>query len=29
MTQIANLEPGNRHELRVGRSPDAPDEFEG
>ena len=25
MTQIANLEPGNRHELRVGRSPDAPD----
>ena len=26
MTQLGNLEGGNRHELRVGKSPDAPDE---
>jgi pyruvate formate lyase activating enzyme len=26
MSQVANLEAGNRHDLRVGKSPDAPDE---
>src|SRR5690242_8181156 len=26
MAQVANLEAGNRHDLRVGKSPDAPDE---
>lgn len=26
MVQVANLEAGNRHDLRVGKSPDAPDE---
>ena len=26
MSQLGNLESGNRHELRVGKSPDAPDE---
>ena len=26
MPHVANLEPGSRHDLRVGISPDAPDE---
>src|SRR5688572_25426624 len=26
MSQVGTLEPGSRHDLRVGRSPDAPDE---
>ena len=26
MTQVANLEAGSRYDLRVGKSPDAPDE---
>ncbi len=28
MLQLRQLEPGNRHDLRVGRSPDAPDEIQ-
>jgi pyruvate formate lyase activating enzyme len=28
MSQLGNLEAGSRHDLRVGRSPDAPDESE-
>ncbi len=28
MSQVGNLEPGSRHDLRVGLSPDAPDEGE-
>ena len=28
MTQVSTLEPGNRHDLHVGKSPDAPDESE-
>jgi pyruvate formate lyase activating enzyme len=28
MSQLANLEAGSRHDLRVGKSPDAPDEAE-
>jgi pyruvate formate lyase activating enzyme len=28
MSQLGNLEPGSRHDLRVGISPDAPDEAE-
>ncbi len=28
MSQLGNLEAGSRHDLRVGLSPDAPDESE-